>query len=325
MRAVTLTSPSADDPVSAVTIGERDAPTPPEGWTTVTLKAASLNHHDVWNMRGVGVDPSWLPVVVGSDGAGVDADGNEVIVHPLIADPDAGGGDETLDPKRRMISDGIDGTFAEVVTVPRRNLVPKPAELSWEAAACLGTAWLTAYRMIFGRGDLPPGSTILVQGAGGGVATALIALGRAAGLRVWVTSRDAEKRRRAVEELGAHAAFESGARLPERVDAAMDTAGQATFKHSLRSLRPGGTLVSIGATTGVAVDPELTRLFLNQIRIQGVAMGTVDELRRLAQMCASAGVAPTIDSTHALSAARDGIRRMVDGDLFGKVVFDCAS
>jgi NADPH:quinone reductase-like Zn-dependent oxidoreductase len=325
MRAVILTSPSADDPVSAVQVGEREAPTPPDGWTTVTLKAASLNHHDVWNMRGVGVDPSWLPVVLGSDGAGVDADGNEVIIHPLIADPDAGGGDETLDPRRRMISDGIDGTFAEVIAVPRRNLVPKPAELSWEAAACLSTAWLTAYRMLFGRGDLPAGSTILVQGAGGGVATALIALGRAAGLRVWVTSRDPEKRRRAVEELGAHAAFESGARLPERVDAAMDSAGQATFKHSLRSLRPGGTLVSIGATTGAAVDPELTRLFLNQIRIQGVAMGTVDELRRLAQMCAVAGIAPTIDSTHALGDARDGIRRMVDGELFGKVVFDCGS
>jgi len=94
---------------------------------------------------------------VGSDGAGVDADGNEVLIHPLIADPEAGRGDETLDPRRRMISDGIDGTFAEVIAVPRRNLVPKPQGLSWESAACLGTAWLTAYRALFGRGDLPPG------------------------------------------------------------------------------------------------------------------------------------------------------------------------
>jgi NADPH:quinone reductase-like Zn-dependent oxidoreductase len=325
MLAASLVAPSADDPVSAVEVADRAAPSPPDGWTTVTLRTASLNHHDVWNMRGVGVRQEWLPVVLGSDGAGVDADGNEVIVHPLIADPAAGGGDETLDPRRRMLSDGIDGTFAETVAIPRRNLVPKPPGLSWAGAACLGTSWLTAYRMLFGRGDLPPGSTILVQGAGGGVATALIALGRAAGLRVWVTSRSEEKRRRAVEELGAHAAFADGERLPERVDAAMDSAGQATWKHSLRSLRPGGTLVTVGATTGGAVDPELARVFLNQIRIQGVAMGTVDELRRLAIMCADGAIEPAIDCELPLADAREGIRRMVAGDVFGKVVFRCAA
>lgn len=321
MLALSLVNPSFRDPLAAVEIAERAAPEAADGWTTVDLRAASLNHHDVWNMRGVGVDPSWLPVVMGSDGAGVDAEGNEVIVYPLIADPDAGGGDETLDPRRRMISDGIDGTFAQRIAVPRRNLVPKPAGLSWETAACLGTAWLTAYRMLFGRGDLPAGSTILVQGAGGGLSTALIALGRAGGLRVWVTSRTESKRRRAVEELSADAAFEDGARLPERVDAVMDSVGEATFKHSLRALRPGGLLVTVGATSGTAIDPEISRVFLNQIRIQGVAMGTRDELRRLALLCASAGLEPAVDSTFDLADARDGIRRMVDGDVFGKVVF----
>jgi NADPH:quinone reductase-like Zn-dependent oxidoreductase len=263
--------------------------------------------------------------VLGSDGAGVDVDGNEVLIHPLIADPEAGRGDETLDPRRRMISDGIDGTFAEVIAVPRRNLVPKPQGLSWESAACLGTAWLTAYRALFGRGDLPPGSTVLVQGAGGGVATAVIALGRAAGLRVWVTSRSEDKRRRAVEELGAHGAFADGERLPERVDAAIDSVGQATWTHSLRALRPGGTLVTLGATSGSAVDPQLSRIFLNQIRVQGVAMGTVDELRRLAVMCAEAGIVPPIDSEFALADAKAGIERMVEGRLFGKVLLRCSS
>jgi NADPH:quinone reductase-like Zn-dependent oxidoreductase len=320
MLALSLVRPSATDPLSAVEVAERDAPTPPDGWTTVDLRAASLNHHDVWNMRGVGVQESWLPCVLGSDGAGVDADGNEVIVYPLIADPDAGGGDETLDPRRRMLSDGIDGTFAQRIAVPRRNLVAKPPELSWEAAACLGTAWLTAYRMLFGRGDLPAGSTILVQGAGGGLSTALVALGKAGGLRVWVTSRSEAKRAKAVE-LGADRAFAHAERLPERVDAVMDSVGQATFKHSLRALRPGGSLVTVGATSGTDVDPELTRVFLNQIRIQGVAMGTRDELRRLAVLCASAGIEPTVDSTFTLADATDGIRRMVDGELFGKVVF----
>jgi NADPH:quinone reductase-like Zn-dependent oxidoreductase len=320
MLALTLTAPSFKAPLSAIAVAERDSPVAPDGWATVELRAAALNHHDVWNMRGVGVDNSWLPVVLGSDGAGVDADGNEVIVYPLLADPDAGGGDETLDPRRRMLSDGIDGTFAERIVVPRRNLVAKPAELSWEAAACLPTAWLTAYRMLFGRGDLPAGSTILVQGAGGGLSTALIALGRAGGLRVWVTSRSAAKRERALE-LGADAVFEDGARLPERVDAVMDSVGQATFRHSLRALKPGGLLVVVGATSGADVDPELTRVFLNQIRIVGVAMGTRDELRRLAVLCASAGIEPAVDSTFALADAAEGVRRMVDGEVFGKVVF----
>jgi NADPH:quinone reductase-like Zn-dependent oxidoreductase len=323
MLALSLLSPSATDPLSAIAIAERDAPTVPQGWTTVDLCAASLNHHDVWNMRGVGVREDWLPVVLGSDGAGVDADGNDVIVYPLIADPDAGGGDETLDPRRRMLSDGIDGTFAQRIAVPRRNLVAKPPELSWGAAACLGTAWLTAYRMLFGRGDLPAGSTILVQGAGGGLSTALIALGKAGGLRVWVTSRSEAKRAKAAE-LGADAAFADGERLPERVDAVMDSVGQATFKHSLRALKPGGLLVTVGATSGTSVDPELSRVFLDQIRIQGVAMGTRDELRRLAVLCATAGIEPTVDSTFALADAAEGIRRMVDGELFGKVVFHTA-
>src|SRR4051794_5549205 len=323
MLAVTLASPSADDPLSAVSVGERPDPSPPDGWTTVRLRTASLNHHDVWNMRGVGVDPSWLPCVLGSDGAGVDADGNEVLIHPLVADPGAGRGDETLDPRRRMISDGLDGTFAEVVAVPRRNLVAKPPGLSWQSAACLPTAWLTAYRALFGRGDLPPGSTVLVQGAGGGVATAVIALGRAAGLRVWVTSRSEDKRGRAVEELGAAAAFADGSRLPERVDMVIDSVGQATWGHSLRALRPGGTLVTVGATSGGAVDPQLSRVFLNQIRIQGVAMGTVEELRRLAVMCAHAGIEPAIDSEFALADAKEGIARMVEGRLFGKVLLRC--
>jgi NADPH:quinone reductase-like Zn-dependent oxidoreductase len=319
MLALSLVRPSATDPLSAIEVAERDAPAVPDGWTTVDLRAASLNHHDVWNMRGVGVQDAWLPCVLGSDGAGVDADGNEVIVYPLVADPDAGGGDETLDPRRRMLSDGIDGTFAGRIAVPRRNLVAKPPELSWESAACLGTAWLTAYRMLFGRGDLPAGSTILVQGAGGGLSTALVALGRAGGLRVWVTSRSEAKRAKAVA-LGADAAFADGERLPERVDAVMDSVGQATFKHSLRALRPGGLLVTVGATSGANVDPELARVFLNQLRIQGVAMGTREELRRLAVLCASARIEPAVDSTFALADAAEGIRRMVDGELFGKVV-----
>ena len=182
MFAVTAARIDADDPLSGLELGERPEPVAPDGWVTVTVKATALNHHDVWTLRGVGISADRLPIVLGCDAAGTDPDGNEVIVHSVIADPDAGGGDETLDPRRSLLSERYDGTFAERVSVPRRNLVAKPAALSFEEAACLPTAYLTAYKMLFEKSGVQPGATLLVQGAGGGVATALILLGRAAGL-----------------------------------------------------------------------------------------------------------------------------------------------
>src|SRR5215207_5239843 len=217
MFAVTAQSFSSDDPLSGLVLGERPEPEAPEGWTTVSVKAASLNHHDLWSLRGVGLREEALPVILGCDAAGVDEDGNEVVVHGVIGDP-RWTGDQADDPGRSLLSERHQGTFADQVIVPRRNLVPKPASLSFEEAACLPTAWLTAYRMLFVQGDLKPGETVLVQGAGGGVATALITLGRAAGLTVLATSRDDDKRARALD-LGAHEVFESGARLPVKVDA----------------------------------------------------------------------------------------------------------
>ena len=140
--------------------------------------------------------------MLGCDAAGVDGTATRWSCTRSSATPSPAGGDETLDPSRSLLSERYDGTFAERVVVPRRNLVPKPAALSFEEAACLPTAYLTAYRMLFDRSGLEPGSTVLVQGAGGGVATALILLGRAAGYRVWATSRSEAKRERALE-LGA--------------------------------------------------------------------------------------------------------------------------
>lgn len=180
MFAVTAARLNADDPLAALELGEHAEPAPPAGWTTVTVKAASLNHHDVWTLRGVGISADRLPMILGCDAAGVDEDGHEVVVHGVVSDPGAAVLDETLDPARSLLSERYDGTFAERVAVPRRNLIPKPAGLSFEDAACLPTAYLTAYRMLFDKSGLEPGSTILVQGAGGGVATALILLGRAA-------------------------------------------------------------------------------------------------------------------------------------------------
>src|SRR6478672_217117 len=230
MLAVYAKSQSADDPLSGLEVGERPNPTPREGWATVTLRTAGLNHHDVWSLRGVGLAPDRLPMVLGCDGAGVDPDGNEVIVHAVI--PSEGWrGDETLDPRRTLLSELHDGTLAEKVLVPSGNVVPKPGSMSWETAACLSTAWLTAYRMLFTNSGVQPGGTVLVQGAGGGVATALVQLGSAAGYRMWVTSRDEAKGARAVE-IGADRAFESGARLPDKVDGVMESVGKATWSHS---------------------------------------------------------------------------------------------
>ncbi|MGN6575098.1 MAG: zinc-binding dehydrogenase [Nocardioides sp.] len=320
MFAVYAESFSTDDPLSGLVIGERPDPEAPDGWATIRVKAASLNHHDLWSLRGVGLREEALPMILGCDAAGYDEDGNEVVVHAVVSDP-GWSGDETLDPKRSLLSERHQGTFADSVVVPRRNVVPKPASMSFEEAACLPTAWLTAYRMLFTQGGLKPGDSVLVQGAGGGVATALISLARAGGLRVFATSRDEAKRKRALE-IGAHEVFDSNERLPRKMDAVMETVGRATWSHSIRSLRPGGTLVVSGATSGPKLDDaELTRIYFLQMRVIGSTMGTRDELASLTELMDVSGVRPLIDQVLPMEQARDGFAAMAQGELFGKVVF----
>lgn len=308
----------ADNPLAGLTLGEQPEPEPGEGWTTVTVRAAALNHHDLWSLRGVGLDESRLPMILGCDAAGVDEDGNDVVIHSVISDPDWRD-DETLDPKRSLLSEKHPGTLAQRVAVPRRNLVPKPSSISFEQAACLPTAWLTAYRMLFTQAQVVPGQTVLVQGAGGGVATALIALAAAGGARVWVTSRDPAKAERTLE-LGADRVFSSGERLPERVDASMETVGAATWKHTLRSLRPGGTVVVAGATSGYTADTELNRIFFLQLRVLGSTMGTRDELTRLLAFLDRSGIRPVIDRVLPLAEVAEGFAAMDQGEIFGKIV-----
>ena len=320
MFAVTAARIDADDPLSGLETGERPDPQAQDGWTTVTVKATALNHHDIWSLRGVGLPADRLPMILGCDAAGTDSAGSEVVVHAVIADPGAGGGDETLDPRRSLLSERYPGTFAEKVAVPKRNLLPKPAALSFEEAACLPTAYLTAYRMLFDKAGVQPGATILVQGAGGGVATALILLGRAAGYRMWVTSRSEAKRDAAIK-LGADQAFPAGARLPDRVDVVMETVGQATWGHSLRSLRPGGRIVVCGATSGEVPPAELNRVFFTQLSVVGSTMGTRDQLGRLLRFCEQTGTRPLIDRVLPLASAPEGFAAMIDGTHTGKIVF----
>ena len=306
----------AEDPLSGLELGERPEPEARPGWSVVTVRAASLNHHDLWSLRGVGLPAGRLPMILGCDAAGVDQDGNEVVLHSVVGQTGHGVGP---DEPRSILTERYQGTFAQQVAVPTWNLLPKPAELSFEQAACLPTAWLTAYRMLFTNAGVKPGDTVLVQGAGGGVATALIVLGKAAGLRMWATSRDDAKAARALE-LGADAVFGSGARLPERVDAVMETVGAATWSHSVKSLRPGGTIVISGATSGPNPPAELTRVFFLELRVVGSTMGTKEELAGLLSLCATSGVRPVIDTVLPLARAREGFERMAKGDLFGKVV-----
>ena len=319
MFAVYAAEPNADAPLDSLTVGERPEPEAPDGWVTVTVTAASLNMHDLWTLRGVGIKPEQFPMILGCDGAGTLPDGSEVVLHSIIGDPDWKG-DETLDPKRTLLTEKHQGSFADTVVVPARNAIPKPAGMSAVQAACMGTAWLTAYRMLFSKSGLRPGQRMLVQGASGGVSTALVQLGRAAGMQVWVTGRTEEKRAVA-EKLGAHATFPSNERLPGKVDAVFETVGDATWSHSMRSLKPGGIIVISGSTSGPNPPSDLQRLFFLQLRVVGSTMGTREELADLLSFVATAGITPAVGLELPMESAADGFRAMLDGDTAGKIVF----
>lgn len=325
MRACVVTHHDANNPLAAMEIRDVDPPAPKPGWVRIKLAAASLNMHDLWTLRGVGQDPAVLPLILGCDGAGTLLDdapglaaGSNVMTYPVLANADLGGGDETLDPNRALISERHDGTFAEVISLPARCALAMPAHLSFAEAACVPVAWGTAYRMLR-RAGVQPGMTVLVQGASGGVNSAAIALARASGARVWATSRSEEKRDFA-RRLGAHDTFAPGARLPERVDVVVDNVGAATWAHSLRCAKPGGVIVTCGATSGGDVNAELMRVFFHQLSIIGSTAATRAELISTGVVMENFALRPTIDSEIALGQLPEAMERMAAGDIFGKVV-----
>ncbi len=320
MRAAVATGINEDKPLSMLELRD-DWPEPiaPDGHTLVRVASTSINMHDLWSMRGVGVRADQFPMVLGCDIAGWDEHGNEVVVSGSFGNPDAGHGDESFDPGRALVSERFPGSFAEYTIVPTRNLVAKPAYMSLDEAGCITVAWTTAYRMLFTRGHAEPGETVLIQGAGGGVATAAAALARAAGLHVVVTSRSADKRQRALA-LGAHEAIEFGARLSAPVDLVIETVGEATWKHSLRSVRPGGRIVVSGATTGSDPSADLARVFYRQISIIGVSGASRVETEQLLRFMESADLHPVVDSVYPFEQIRDAFERAQQPDLYGKVV-----
>lgn len=320
LAAVAVAQDSAD-PLGCLELREVPEPKPRPGWTKVKVRNSALNMHDVWTLRGVGHPAEHIPIILGCDAAGVTEDGTEVVLHPVIANPDAGFGDETLDPDRALFSERHDGTFAEYVLVPNRNVLIKPEGLSFEEAACLPVAWSTAYRMLFTQAGVKSGDRVLVQGAGGGVASAAISLAVAAGARVYVTSRTEDKQDFA-RSLGCYAAVESGARLPEKVDVVIETVGEATWGHSLRCLRPGGAVVVAGATSGTAPSADLGRVFYQQLRVLGSTGGTRTDMLSMLRMLEVTGVRPVVGDVVSLQDIHSGFRDLIDGRVTGKIVVE---
>src|ERR1700730_10453301 len=209
MFAVYCETPNLDDPLAALIVGNRPEPRIPEGWVRVKVSHASLNRHDIFTLRGITAHPEGIafPMILGNDAAGTLDDGTSVVIYPVLGSDDWRD-DETLDPHWHIFSEFAQGTLADYVAVPKRNAIPLAEGISALHGSVLGTAWLTAYRALFTKSNLKPGETLLVQGASGGMSTALIQLGRAAGFEIWATSRTAASRALA-ERLGAHRPFDT--------------------------------------------------------------------------------------------------------------------
>jgi NADPH:quinone reductase-like Zn-dependent oxidoreductase len=333
-----------DDPLANLEIGEVADPVPGLGEVLIAVGAASLNHHDLWTLRGVGSRPLTEPQVLGCDAAGTvvsygDGDapagappvGTEVIVHSVMTCGRCSAcltGDELHCPRVGLLSEPpYPGTLADRLAVPVRNILPLPPDVDPTTAACLPTAYLTAYRMLFIRGALRPGQRVLVHGATGGVASAAILLGAATGLIVFATSRDAAKRAAAIE-MGAAAAFATDRDASKQVveasqggvDAVLDTVGEATWDFSLRVLRPGGTVVVSGVTSGANPPAQLNRIFWRQLTVAGSSMGTREELARVVQLCAAGRLKPLVDSVRPLHEAASAFAELAGGERRGKLV-----
>ena len=319
MLAAYVDAIHAEEPLRGLVVGDRPEPEERPGWTVLPVVAAGLNHHDLWSLKGVGLPADRLPMILGCDAVVQHPEEGPVVVLPVVSGTPGWTGDITLDPRRTLLSELHQGTLAERVAVPDGHWAPVPAHLAPVEAAALSTAWLTAYRMLFRNAGVRPGDTVLVQGAGGAVATALVQLGAAAGLSVWVTSRDEEKAR-AATDLGAERAFASGERLPRRVDAVLESVGAATWSHSINALRPGGTVVICGATSGDAPEKaELTKIFFKQLRVVGSTMGTLDELEALCRFVETADLRPAVDSTYPLARTADALAQLARGEVRGKI------
>ncbi|MCW7989082.1 alcohol dehydrogenase [Streptomyces platensis subsp. clarensis] len=327
MRAVVHEGAKGTD---GLRIAETTEPVPGPGEVRVRLRAAGLNHRDLFLMDSrSGEEPAFIP---GSDGAGVVAAvgdgvaevrvGDEVVINPTLGWEHSAHTPTVPD----ILGGPTNGTLAEAVVVPAVNAVLKPAHLSWPEAAALPLAALTAYRALFTRGGLSAGEHLLVPGIGGGVAGWALLLAKAAGARVTVTSRSAEKRARSLC-MGADQALCSGGDWANElgqacVDLAVDGVGPAVFSQLPNVLRPGGRVVLYGATTGDELQMPLRTLFFHQYSLLGTSMGSAEEFRDLLAFVDQHRIRPVVDRVYALEEITAAYGQMEAGRQFGNVVIE---
>lgn len=343
MKAAYINSlEKTENPLDQLKLGDLPKPEPGPGQALVKVQRVSLNHHDLWTLKGVAGTPMTFPRILGCEASGIveaygpdappnlPAPGSEVILYPVVTCGKcrACRSSEPLYCREfGMLSDRIDGTFAEYVVLPAQNVLPKPDSLSLEEASCFGVTYLTAYRMLFTRGELKAGDTVLVQGGAGGVGTAAIQLAHAGGLSIFAASRTKEKRG-FTEQLGANTVLESGsvakpimAQTGGRgVDVVIETVGEATWKESMRAVRPGGKIVVAGTTGGANPPADLSRVFWRQLSVVGSTMGTLSEFQSLLSLVENANILPPIDAVYRFDQLPQAFARMNEGNVKGKLV-----
>ncbi len=345
MKAAYAARLGGDRPLDNLEIGTRPDPQPGRGEVLIRVRAVSLNHHDLFTLRGIVGYPITPPRILGCDASGVveahgpdvpsdtPAPGAEVVIYPVRCCGTCNacaGPDPMLCRRFEMLSDGgFEGSLAQLVVVPARNAVPKPERPTHEQATCMGVTFLTAYRMLFVKAALAPGASVLVQGAGGGLATAAIQLAAAAGLTVIASSRSEAKLERAMA-IGARHTVVAGKEaaksilriVPDGVDAVIESVGEPTWGTSLRAVRQGGAIVVAGATAGPNPPADLARIFWRQLRILGSTMGSLAEFRSLLRFVEEKRIEPLIDSVVPWSDLRAAFERLASGDQAGKIVVD---
>jgi zinc-binding alcohol dehydrogenase/oxidoreductase len=310
-------------------------PQPGPGEVVVCLRAAALNHRDVWIRKGLYAGIK-LPIIVGSDGAGTvsavgpNSDpkliGREVIINPGL---DWGDDERAQSPHFRILGLPDDGTYAEFVKVPASSVFPKPAGWSWEEAAALPLAGLTAYRAVVTRARVGPNDRVLVTGVGGGVSQFAVQIAKARGARVVVTSGSDDKLIRA-KKLGTdggvnYRAGDWGKEVVKLLggdgpDVVIDSVGGETFGKAVEIARPGGRIVTYGATTGPVPQLEVRRIFWKQLNLLGTTMGTPKEFAAMLELFTGKSLRPMVDVVFPLADAAAAHRRMEEAAQFGKIV-----
>ena len=312
-------------------------PEPGPGEVRVKLTAAALNHLDIWT--SLGMPKPDLPHVAGADGAGVIdvvsegvnsvLPGQAVVVNPSVGCGTCSAclrGNTPLCKTYQILGEHRWGTFAEYVVVPVRNVVPKPDLLAWEEAAAYGLATGTAYRMLR-RARLGPGDVLLVVGVGGGVSSAGLVLGKAMGATVYVTSTNTDKICRAIQ-LGATGGFNSTNHFAKELkeesgrgaDVVLETVGLATWEQAVRSLQPGGRLVTCGSTSGTKVEITVPYLFFKQLEIMGSTMFDYAEFDAVTGLVGSGRLPVTIDKIYEFGELPAALARLEAGQQLGKIV-----